>query len=69
MDVGSDFLHAFTCFITFFFVFNLTIPTELKNTFNFIESYVLKLNEKDPFPEEYQELLLQSNEYTNLRKK
>ena len=39
MDVGSDFLDAFACFIAFFFVFNLTIPTELKNTFSFIESY------------------------------
>lgn len=63
MDVGSDFLHAFACFVTFFFIFGITVPTELRNTYSFIESYILKVNKKDPLPEEYQLIMKQSNVY------
>ncbi|XP_076329999.1 uncharacterized protein LOC143235658 [Tachypleus tridentatus] len=39
----EDFVEAFTMYIGSFYIFNFTFPTNLKETFNFVERVVLKL--------------------------
>ena len=61
MNLGQDFLHAFGIFLKFYIIFQIEPQSEIKNLFNFLKTYVLRIEENDPNPDLNNKILMYFN--------